>query len=137
MPLSDSPGVSDGTSQLDGDVLSCRFSREAAFSVEYDSVTYDFDLNSLPYVLLMAGGSYRAGEPRVIGYHGFANRVTTPTARSISDSNEFVDSPDPIATFYQECDGDKGCFGIPRGCPSTQDCEVRIKRGYTTVQTKT
>ncbi len=41
-----------------------------------------------------------------------------------------------LDTFYEGCGVDKGCLGVPSGCPSAQDCEVKKHNFAPLTQTK-
>ncbi len=123
--LEDQSGVSDYDVLLEDGVLTCTFSREAVFSVEEDDEVYNFDLNRIPYYLLVAAGDYDIElDPPLLNYHGRDNHYVSPDSQLFSDYNDNVDQGE--SGFYDGCDSDKGCIGQPEGCISSRDCMLAM-----------
>ncbi len=121
----DQSALSDYDVQLVNGVLSCRFTLLAEFSVEAPDDIYDFNLNSLPYYLLEATGSYDTeNDPPVITYHGEDNRFRSLESQYLSEFNDAFSNTG--FNFYNGCDDIKGCVGVPSGCVATRDCELAM-----------
>ncbi len=120
--LSDpSYGITDPSTQRDGDSLYCSFTRPANMSVlipPEDTLTLDQNLNDLPYYILLAQGELDGdGNPL---QHSTSDRYATEEPIELVEFNSFQD------TFYVGCGDTKGCFGTPEGCLDTKTCDIAV-----------
>jgi len=117
LPLGDtSTGLSEPTVEYSNGFLHCSVVREAYtnFSTPTDPPKeVNFDLNNIPYYLLLARGGLSADGHLV----RHSEKVKTKDTVSISDYGK-------IHPVYSGCTTTKGCFGYPRGCVETHSCSM-------------
>ena len=109
-------GLSEPTVEYSDGYLHCSVIREATtkFQTPSDSPKeVEFDLNNVPYYLLLAyGGLNTQGR---LKYH--TNRHASTDKLNIFDYGK-------IHPIYSGCSTEKGCFGYPDGCIEHHNCSM-------------
>ena len=93
--------------------LVCRFNLSAEYNVTDPSSnkSFDFNLNNLPYYILLAQGPYN--ENNKIGHH----------TQKLASSKVYFGQ----GNIYANCNGSSECFGMPENCIDNQNCTLLAK----------
>ena len=122
-PLDDrSFGLSHSSVSItDDNVLTSRFNRKAVLDIAEGESDGHFDLNQESYFFLLASGDVNTTvTPPVIKKH--TNAAPCETIQLLSDFNSYYDNSG--FDFYEGCDDEKGCVGLPEGCIETKNCSL-------------
>ena len=119
----DSNGITNGTVQIKDGLIKCSFILDAKLDITDPtnaSNTFDLDLNKKAYHILLAKG--KANDDGTLNQHsiGNNNRKNSTEAFELSEYNKYLD------TFYSDCGGKQGCFGLPGGCIDSRSCSILV-----------